>query len=131
MSIKVEGLAKFSRNLDSILDAALSGAARGMNQWAETTMTESKENWVPVDQGELRSTGIVGEPEIQGSNVSLEMGYGGPAAPYALKQHEDLDLKHGDGRRAKYLEGPVLERAKHLQDDVSDEVRRSIERAVK
>lgn len=81
---------------------------------AEDTMTESKATWVPVDLGTLKSTGHVELPVFEGQTVRVRLAYGGPAAPYALKQHEDTTLQHPGQGRAKYLEGPVLERSKDL-----------------
>jgi len=65
----------------------LAGAA--IYQEALVIMADSKDNYVPVDQGVLKSTGHVELPVVSGNNVSVKMGYGGPAAPYALAVHEN------------------------------------------
>ena len=78
-------------------------------------MAESQ-GLVPVDTSALRSSGYVGEPSIEGNEVQVVLGYGGPAAKinpkthestdsYALYVHENLDAFHKVGT-AKYLEMP-------------------------
>ena len=49
---------------------------------------------VPVDEGVLRSTARVRGPNSQGQ---VEWSYGGAAAPYAMRQHEDTALRHTVG----------------------------------
>jgi len=53
---------------------------------------------VPVDTGALRSTGRVEGPK--GNEV--ELSFGGAAADYALKVHEEVEIPHRVGE-ARYL----------------------------
>lgn len=69
-------------------------------------MGESK-RLVPVDTGALKGSGYVAPPQVDGGRLVVEMGYGGPAAQYAVRQHEDLSLNHPDGGQAKFLEQPL------------------------
>lgn len=71
-------------------------------------MTVSKASFVPVDTGALRSTGYV-----KPAQDFVELGYGGPAAPYALVVHEDLEAHHTVGS-AKYLERPFRDATRGL-----------------
>ena len=84
-------------------------------------MTKSKRDFVPVDLGNLRSSGHVEDPEFTRASVSVRLVYGGPSAPYALAVHEhpsdssppswregDVEF-HPSGRGPKYLERPLLE----------------------
>lgn len=73
---------------------------------ANGAMTVIKQRYVPVDTGALRSTGSVKPSVIAGDSVTVEMGFGGPAAPYALIVHERLGAHHPIGQ-AKYLEEPL------------------------
>lgn len=57
----------------------------GLYQEAEAIMTTAKEDYVPVDQGTLRASGFVREV----TPLEVELGFGGPAAPYALAVHEN------------------------------------------
>lgn len=76
-------------------------------------MTPSKER-CPVDTGTLRSTGHVDKPEISAEGIKVTVGYGGPAAPYALYVHERLETKLGNEIHhpvggAKFLESVMNE----------------------
>ena len=81
--------------------------ARLLTVEAHEIMAKSKP-LVPVDLGVLRASGKVLPPVIAGTAVTITMGYGGPAAAYALVQHERLDYHHTTGQ-AKYLEQPFME----------------------
>jgi len=80
---------------------------------AEEIMTEAK-GLTPVDTGNLKASGHVQKPVITDSGVSVTLGFGGPAAPYALPVHERLDVRHRIGQ-AKFLETPMLAAAKTLE----------------
>lgn len=54
---------------------------------------------VPVDEGTLRDSGVVTGPDEKGS---VRLTFGGAAAPYALRQHEELQYRHTVGE-ARYL----------------------------
>jgi hypothetical protein len=58
--------------------------------------------------GTLRASGYVAQPERNGRTLSVEIGYGGAAADYAIPQHERLDYQHTTGQ-AKYLESVLNE----------------------
>lgn len=61
---------------------------------------------VPIEEGTLSRSGVV---RVDEGDLSVSIGYGsGPAAPYAVVQHEDLSLRHDDGRSGKYLERPLM-----------------------
>lgn len=81
---------KFTQLLKRLGAVALPAAAKSLYESAEMIMADSKENYVPVDQGTLRSTGYVKPPELlSATNAKVELGYGGPAAPYAVAVHEN------------------------------------------
>jgi hypothetical protein len=79
----------------------------------EEIMTDVKSSraghGVPVDTGALRSTGLVEGPEVT-STPRVTLSFGGPAAPYALAQHERLDYQHRVGEPRYLVRG--LERWK-------------------
>lgn len=121
--------------------------AAALYQAGEEIMADSKENYVPVDTGALRSTGTAHKPEISDEEITVVLGYGGPAAGflgedgaerevgYALIQHEDLSLNHarpeheGEGNRpgqAKYLSTPLRNRAPQVPDDIAKSMRRAM-----
>ena len=74
---------------------------------------------VPFDTGALSRSQKTSVKNTGGGKIQGEIAYGGPAAPYALVQHEDATLSHppktkggspvapGQGRGMKYLEYPT------------------------
>ena len=99
-------------------------ASAGLYQFAEAVMTESKE-LCPVDTGNLRATGHVQQPRIENGDIVVTLGYGGPAASYAVIVHEDLAAKHTVGQ-AKYLELPVIQNTPKLAPFVASVIRRAL-----
>lgn len=75
-------------------------------------LTEAKQR-TPVDTGALRASGYLTEPAVNGKRIDLEIGFGGPAAPYAVYVHERLDVHHPVGE-PKFLERTLLESAPHM-----------------
>lgn len=108
ISATVNGLDALDRALDRFGKAAIEAAADAMGETGKAIITDSKANYVPVKWGVLQSTGFVEPPVIRGDQVSVRMGYGGPAAPYAEIQHENLQFNHPRQGQAKYLERPFL-----------------------
>jgi hypothetical protein len=88
MVFQVKGIRELEQNLRQMAKAAPEASARAVYVWAEEVMAKSKE-LVPVDSGTLRGTGHVDLPVIGPTEVSVRLGYGGPAAPYALAVHEN------------------------------------------
>lgn len=99
-------------------------AATALYQEAEPIMTESKQQ-TPVDTGALRSSGHIQQPVISGDQVTVEMGYGGPAASYAEIVHEKLDVHHPVGK-AKYLEDPFNEAKPGLPGRIGRRIMRQV-----
>lgn len=81
------------------------------------SMFRESQKITPHAEGVLRASGVVRPPKVDGKKVTVELGYGGAASKYALRQHEDLGLNHPDPEnpnsdpagQAKYLEDPVRE----------------------
>lgn len=79
----------------------LNGSAnRGVALAAEHILGESKKR-VPIEEATLERSGTVStDPGTFTAAVSFD-------TPYAVKQHEDMTLRHDRGRSAKYLEGAM------------------------
>ena len=115
-NVKITGDKKVIANLNKLARRAPVGAAAALFQEAEKIMTESKESFVPVDQGPLRASGQVAKPDVTPLGASVTMGYGGDAEAYALAIHEHpspasppswaggVNFKRGG---PKYLERPL------------------------
>ena len=117
-----EALAKWGDQGPSAIGVALYEAA-------ENIATQAK-RLTPVDTGALRSSAHVTPPEINGSILTVTIGYGGPAGSgnqgdtnsvdvgYAVLVHENLTAHHPVGQ-AKYLEQPVLEAMRTLEAELA------------
>ena len=91
---------------------------------------------VPFDDGILSGSQGVNVKE-RGTQVTVEIGYGGAASAYALVQHEDLTLSHppkalggspvapGQGRGPKYLEYPTKQIAKRAEKIIAQAIRQA------
>jgi len=73
----------------------------------------------PVDKGTMRSTSDTQRDDNAGEVVG---GYGGPATPYAIRQHEDATLSHTVGE-AKWLENAFNRHAKEAEGMVASRLR--------
>ena len=116
-SIRITGLDKLQAKLKTAGKTAASDLAGPLKLEAELIMTKSKQV-TPVDLGTLRASGVVRRPDISRHKVTVEMGYGGAAAAYALVQHERTDFTHTVGA-AKFLEKPVKEAKAGFGDRVA------------
>jgi hypothetical protein len=109
--------------------------ANGLYRWAEGVMGMSKAEYVPVDLGNLSSTGHVEPPERSGRKVRVRLVYGGPAAPYALAVHEHPS-RHSPpswrgvavtfnpaGRGPKYLERPLMLKVRTARSELAELIR--------
>lgn len=105
---------------------------------SEKVMGRAKKEFVPVVTGTLRNSGHVQKPEISGNKIEVVLGFGGPAAAYALAVHENprAGKTHGVSPSGKpypknrwsrvggykYLETPFLEAAPGLPDAVAKKI---------
>ena len=111
---------------------------RGLTKWGEVTMGQIKgDPAVPVMDGQLRASGVVLPVERSGDLHTLTMGFGGPAAPYAIRTHENPRAgKTGgvspSGRRYKkwaqvgawkFLEGPMAANGPKVPEAIASEAR--------
>lgn len=114
------------------------GIARGLTKWGEETMGEIKGNPdVPVMDGQLRASGVVLPVERGESTTTLTIGFGGPAAPYAIRIHENPRAGKTGGVSPsgkpyrkwakvgayKFLEGPMARRGPKVPDAIASEMR--------
>jgi len=117
--IQIKGLKETNQILKQLGKRAPEILGSALFQIGEEIIGKSKEDFVPVDLGHLRSSGFVEEPKTSSRNgVTVELGFGGPAGKgnvggaknkisvgYALIVHEDLSARHKVGG-SKYLEKP-------------------------
>lgn len=106
--VKLVGLSKLLKKFQRRPEEILKLTAAAINIEAEIIMAEAK-GLAPVDLGTLRASGFVKPPKFRRSKISISLGFGGPAAEYALFVHEDLTANHPVGQ-AKFLEQPFKKR---------------------
>ncbi|MBC7340892.1 MAG: HK97 gp10 family phage protein [Clostridia bacterium] len=106
ITVKVKGTRELRRALEKLGKRTLVEAGKALYAEAELIMTESKKQ-CPVDTGTLKSTGYVEQPKYSGGQVTVQMGYGGPAAPYAVIVHEGYGPHAITAKNAKVLAAPA------------------------
>jgi hypothetical protein len=104
---------------DTASKAAREAALRGLKKAAEHVLQVSRTE-VPLEEGTLERSGTVSVDE---ANLRAAISYD---TPYAVRQHEDMSLRHAGGRKAKYLEGPLHQEAKTAQEIIGAEIRRAL-----
>jgi hypothetical protein len=104
--IRLQSDGNIRRELQRIANRIPEAAGRALHEEGQTIITRAKSDpSFPVDTGALRASGTVDAPKTRGRRVEVDIGFGGPAAPYALYVHEGT--KNMQAR--KYLEKHVLE----------------------
>ncbi len=122
MTIEIRGAASMRRRLEAIGRRFPQQVERALREEAEEVMTKSKEHFVPIDLGNLKSSGHVDPVKRRGAAISVQLNYGGPAAAYALAVHEHPSAHSPPtwegktifeagpgGRGTKYLERPMMQ----------------------
>lgn len=134
MKVRVD-TAGFDRAMNQTQAAYARGVRLGVGQIILEIGARADE-LVPFDTGVLSGSQTKSTKD-KGTVVEAEIGYGGPAAPYALVQHEDATLSHppkaqggspvapGRGRGPKYLEYPTRVIGKRAEKIIANAVRRS------
>ena len=93
-------------------------AMDGIEEWARVDVLTKADQDCPVDEGTMRASHTV---ERKGDRVTV--GYGGPAAPYTLVQHEDVSLNHPGQGKAKWLEDAFKEKLPSLETKVNRRIK--------
>lgn len=123
--IELRGLKKLIKQMERT-EGGEKILAQAMYGEATVVLNESKKI-VPVATGNLRASGRVERPITGNGKASVEITYGGIAAPYALIVHEvptnsggrwGTGMKHAAGKSYKYLEIPVMAHKKKFVDGV-------------
>jgi hypothetical protein len=124
ISMHVDGSKEFARMLTVAGVKAPSVLASALYVEAQEIMTEAKQA-APIDLGTLRASGHVNKPKVSKTGASVQLGFGGAAAAYALAVHEhpsehsppswQSGVRFNQGG-PKYLERPVREAQKGFAD---------------
>ncbi len=124
--IQITGLDAALRGIRTTRARLLPALGRALHAEAAPVFDRSQD-LVPVDTKELKKSGELHEPVIDGNSVSVELSYGNAAtAEYAERIHEDLEMNHPRGGKAKFLEEPFLEGESGMGERVGARVAREI-----
>ncbi|GGS88500.1 hypothetical protein ACFFV7_50955 [Nonomuraea spiralis] len=102
--------------IDKAMEA---GAVKGLKVAMEHLLQKSREE-VPHEEGTLERSGT---PSVDESTLTGAVSYD---TPYSVRQHEDLTLRHDEGRKAKYLEDPFDAEQQTMQELIAAQIRRSL-----
>ena len=94
-------------------------AERGLALGLEQILTTARQR-VPIEEGTLERSGATAQQGLSGV-VSFD-------TPYAVRQHEDLTMRHDAGRRAKYLESAMQDEADTVRQIVAQQIRDVVDR---
>lgn len=137
----IHGQAEAERFLDRVIDENPDLVAGALYRRGNDVMADSVENYVPVRDGILRDSAFVDEPQVNGNDVSVALGYGGAAQAYAEPVHENPRAGKTGGVSPsgrpyktwaqvgewKYLETPLLNAVDGMVQDIADELRAAYE----
>lgn len=130
--INKKGVQDLSRNLKSLTRDLEKQQMQALKIEAELIMTDSKGNYSPRDKGHLVGTGTVFDPVKKGDEISISMGYGGPAA-LPLHEHPSEHspptwegkaltfTKPGTG--PKFLELPLMKAVDGMPERIAERIK--------
>ncbi|MFC8584224.1 hypothetical protein ACFUGD_06665 [Streptomyces sp. NPDC057217] len=111
--------ARVTWNGPAIQRAQRAGAVQGLRLSAEHLLAETRKV-VPIEEATLERSGVASVDE---TTLTAAVSYD---TPYAVRQHEDMDLRHDAGRTAKYVERPLVENSGEVQQIIAAQVRRAL-----
>ena len=146
LRVRIEGLDDI-RRLIRVNDRKVVGATKIAVTEQVVELGRRADELVPFDTGNLMRSQVIKLPTPKGHSIVGTVEYGGTAAPYALKQHEDLELWHppkppgkskvgkrqgtgpvapGQGRGPKFLEHPFKRQQKRFSARLAARVNRDL-----
>ena len=142
--IRIEGLEDIRRLIDEGNRKVIKAAATAVTEVTNDVARKADE-LVPFDTGALAGSQVITYPKTTGRNKLIgEVAYGGVAAPYAVVQHENVNLWHppkppgkskvggrsgvgkvqpGQGRGPKFLEFPLKRARKDFDKTIVNRIK--------
>ncbi|MFD9853453.1 hypothetical protein ACFWXZ_14490 [[Kitasatospora] papulosa] len=111
--------ARLTWDSDTVIRGTRDGAARGLRLGSEHVLQVSRGR-VPIEEATLERSGTA---TVDEEELTAAVAYD---TPYAVRQHEDMGLRHDAGRTAKYLEQPLAEEAAVVGEIIAAQVRRAL-----
>jgi len=84
------------QRLQALEAAVVPTLAQALYTRAQRIMAQAREG-TPVVSGNLRASGLVYPPEIEGNTISVTFGFGGMSTPYAAAVHWNPRSGHTGG----------------------------------
>ncbi|WP_157641220.1 hypothetical protein [Longispora albida] len=112
---------------DEALDALQAGVVAGVRTVARFIFDEAQ-GFVPLDGGDLRATGrtFVRASSTGATGFITYDSPPGATVALAIVQHERLTMHHGPGRKAKYLEDPIVAARRIAGQVIAQQIRRHL-----
>lgn len=101
---------------NALADQFQAAVLDGAEEWARGDVMPLADENCPVKDGTMRDSHVV-----ERNGTIITMGYGGSAAPYAERQHEDLTLVHTVGQH-KWLENAFNWQLPLLKSNIEERV---------
>lgn len=119
------GVGAITARLTGLAAAGRQAIAAALYVEGQDILRESRDR-VPVDTSALKNSGFADVPAwVTPGLARVTVGFGGPAAEYAVIVHEDLEAHHDVGG-PKYLESVILEHAPGFADRIAARVRQQL-----
>ena len=119
MANEVKGARELQAKLERLASETPNEVLRALFEEASIEMKESMRR-TPVDTGALRASHELKKAQ-SGRDVAVTITVGGPAAPYAIPVHENLEAHHEVGQ-AKFLESTILESAPFMAERIGKRI---------
>lgn len=100
----ISNLEKVIDQLSRYGDGFVDGALKAQVAMGKKVLELARDVYCPIDTGALRKTGRITADLDNIHLTSVDVQFGGSAAPYALRVHERVDVIHAPPTQAKYLE---------------------------
>lgn len=128
VSIQMDGTTKLIRKLATGGIVVTGHVSTAIFEEAWEIFRKSQQE-VPYRYGFLAGSGRVDPPTMVNNEIVVQIFYGGAAAPYALWVHENRDMNFRNGRKAKYLYDPVMQRVGVFDKNIAARVEQMLRTA--
>lgn len=115
MSLEIKG----SLNIEGAKKAARDARKKGLRAAAEFVLTEANKH-VPHDDGSLERSG---RADVNAEGTRAAVSYD---TPYAVKQHEDMSLKHPGKGQGKWLENTMSREGDTVAEIIGTAMRQAV-----
>lgn len=102
---------------EAVKAAIREATVRGLGLWGEYVGGISDDR-VPLDEATLQRSRV---SSVDASTLTAAVSYD---TPYAVRQHEDMTLRHPNGRQAKYLESAFMESKPLAAKIIANQIRK-------